>query len=71
MQGDDFWHEENPLDPGQVGMSLLRELLKASGRVVSLVGVEGWDQARHALAVEEVGVEPPLLDEDCRNVVPA
>ena len=27
MQGDDFWHEENPLDPGQVGMSLLRELL--------------------------------------------
>ena len=71
MQGDDLWHEEHLLDPGQVGMSLLRELLKASGRVVSLVGIEGRDQARHALAVEEVGVEPPLLDEDCRNVVPA
>ena len=71
LQGDDLWHEEHPLDPGQVGMSLLWVLLKASSCVVCLVGVEGRDQARNALAIEEVGVEPPLLDEDCRYVVPA
>ena len=71
MQGDDLWHEEDPLDPGQVGMGLLREFLQARCRAVCLVGVEGRDQARHALAIEEVGVEPPLLDEDCRDVVPA
>ena len=52
-------------------MGLLRELLKASRRVVCLVSIEGRDQACDALAVEEVGVEPPLLDEACRDVVPA
>ena len=52
-------------------MGLLRELLQAPCRAVRLVGVEGRDQGRHALAIEEVSVEPPLLDEDCRDVVPA